>query len=81
MTAQQDREQQEQPEKVAHERVGILHYAPVIETLCGAPPEIHAFLGSSRLADALERRGVDVIVHGHAHHGSPYGETPGGIPV
>lgn len=62
-------------------RVGVLHYAPVTETLHGEPPEIHAFLGSSRLADALERRGVDVIVHGHAHHGSPYGETPGGIPV
>lgn len=62
-------------------KVAILHYAPIRATLEGEPLELYAFLGSSRLANALERRGVDLIVHGHAHHGSPFGQTRDGIPV
>jgi hypothetical protein len=62
-------------------KVAILHYAPIAETLRGEPPELFPFLGTSRLANAIDRRGVDFIVHGHAHHGSPYGKTPGNIPV
>jgi uncharacterized protein len=62
-------------------KVAILHYAPIRETLYGEPEELYPFLGSSRLAGALDRQGVDIIVHGHAHHGSPYGLTPGNIPV
>lgn len=62
-------------------RVGVLHYAPVKATLEGEPPEIFPFLGCSRLANALDRHGVDVIVHGHAHHGFPEGRTAGNIPV
>ncbi|HEX2979058.1 MAG TPA: metallophosphoesterase [Anaerolineaceae bacterium] len=62
-------------------KVAILHYAPVKDTLIGEPPELFPFLGSSRLANAIDRRGVDVIVHGHAHHGSPSGKTAGNIPV
>jgi hypothetical protein len=62
-------------------RVAVLHYAPVPATLVGESLELYPFLGSSRLANALDRRGVDLIVHGHAHHGSPEGHTPGGIPV
>jgi Icc-related predicted phosphoesterase len=62
-------------------RVAVLHYAPVSETLAGEPPELHAFLGCDRLANALDRHGVDLVVHGHAHHGSPEGKTAKGIPV
>jgi len=62
-------------------RVAVLHYAPISGTLAGESPELFPFLGSSRLASALDRHGVDVILHGHAHHGSPEGRTPGGIPV
>lgn len=62
-------------------KVAVLHYAPIKETIAGEPPELYPFLGSSRLANALDRLGVDVIVHGHAHHGSPFGRTRGGIPV
>ena len=62
-------------------KVAILHYAPIPETLKGEPLELYPFLGSSRLAYALDRHGVDVIFHGHAHHGSPEGKTPGNIPV
>jgi uncharacterized protein len=62
-------------------RVAVLHYAPIKATVLGEPPELYAFLGSSRLANALDRHGVDFIVHGHAHHGSPMGHTSAGIPV
>lgn len=62
-------------------KIAILHYAPVRATLKGEPEELYPFLGSSRLASALDRKGVDIIVHGHAHHGSPLGLTPGNIPV
>jgi Icc-related predicted phosphoesterase len=62
-------------------RVAMLHYAPIAGTVQGECPEIYPFLGFSLFADAIDRYGVDVIVHGHAHHGSPEGATPGGIPV
>jgi uncharacterized protein len=62
-------------------KVAILHYSPIKATLIGEPPELYPFLGTSRLAEAIDRHGVDVIIHGHAHHGSPYGRTPGSIPV
>ncbi|MDD5207469.1 MAG: hypothetical protein PHS17_18720, partial [Desulfobacterales bacterium] len=39
------------------------------------------FLGSSLFADALDRQGTNVIVHGHAHKGSPEGKTPKNTPV
>ncbi len=62
-------------------KVAVLHYAPVKATVKGEPPELYAFLGSSRLANALDRHDVKVIFHGHAHHGAPEGRTSGGIPV
>jgi uncharacterized protein len=62
-------------------KMAILHYAPIKETLQGEPLELHSFLGSQRLGNALDRHRVDVIVHGHAHHGYPEGRTPEGIPV
>ena len=62
-------------------RMAILHYSPIRETLIGESPEIFAFLGTSRLAAALDTCRVDAIVHGHAHHGSPTGRTLGNTPV
>jgi Icc-related predicted phosphoesterase len=62
-------------------RVAVLHYSPVKGTLEGEPLELFPFLGCSRLASALDRQGADIVVHGHAHHGSLYSETPGKIPV
>jgi Icc-related predicted phosphoesterase len=62
-------------------KVVILHYAPIRETLEGEPPELFPFLGTSRLANAIDPHGADVILHGHAHQGSPSGKTPGNIPV
>jgi Icc-related predicted phosphoesterase len=65
------------------ERVmAVLHYAPIRETVEGEPLEIFPFLGSSRLANAIDRfENVKAVVHGHAHRGSYSGRTPGGIPV
>jgi uncharacterized protein len=62
-------------------RVVVLHYAPVADTAQGESPEIFPYLGSSRLAEVVDRHGADMILHGHAHHGSPEGKTTAGIPV
>jgi Icc-related predicted phosphoesterase len=59
----------------------VLHYAPVLDTIVGEPPEILPFLGSSRLAETIDRFKVSAIVHGHAHIGKYEGRTPGGCPV
>lgn len=65
----------------AEVKVVLLHYSPVLDTVLGEPEEIHPFLGSSRLLQPIDTIGADVIFHGHAHHGSPEGATPAGIPV
>jgi uncharacterized protein len=62
-------------------RVVLLHYSPIVDTLVGEPEQIYAFLGSSRLLEPIETHGADVVFHGHAHHGTYRGETPGGVPV
>lgn len=62
--------------------VAVLHYSPVAETVEGEPREIFPFLGSSRLADAIDRfDNVRAVVHGHAHRGAFRGATPRGVPV
>ena len=68
--------------KLKHEpRVAILHYSPIAGTVEGEPLEIYPFLGSSRLEEPLLRYPVDVVVHGHAHHGCEEGRTISGTPV
>jgi len=62
-------------------KVVVLHYAPVRDTVKGEPPEIFSFLGSSRLAEPIDRLGASAVVHGHAHNGSHEGRTLRGIPV
>ena len=62
--------------------VAVLHYSPTEETLEGEPAAIFQYLGSQRLADAIDRFDhVKAVVHGHAHHGRYEGKTPGGTPV
>ncbi|MEA3064724.1 MAG: hypothetical protein QOJ27_1170 [Sphingomonadales bacterium] len=62
--------------------VAVLHYAPIPETVEGEPLEIYPFLGSSRLAHAVDRfDNIKAVVHGHAHRGAYSGRTPGGVPV
>jgi Icc-related predicted phosphoesterase len=62
-------------------RVAVLHYAPILGTVSGEPPEIYPFLGSSRLEDPLNRYPVNAVFHGHAHRGSLEGRTREGSPV
>jgi len=63
------------------QRIALLHYAPIAETVAGEPLEIFPFLGSSRLEDPLLRHPVTAVVHGHAHRGALEGRTVNGIPV
>jgi Icc-related predicted phosphoesterase len=63
------------------QRIAILHYSPIRATVVGEPPEIYPFVGSSRLEEPLIRYPVSAVFHGHAHHGSPEGQTRGGAPV
>jgi Icc-related predicted phosphoesterase len=63
------------------DRIALLHYAPVVDTVRGEPPEIFPFLGSSRLEDPLNRYPVSAVFHGHAHRGSLEGTTKMGVPV
>ncbi len=62
-------------------RVAILHYSPIAATVQGEPLEIYPYLGSSRLEEPLLRYPVDVVFHGHAHHGALEGRTMGDAPV
>jgi Icc-related predicted phosphoesterase len=62
-------------------RVAVLHYSPVRETVEGEPEPIHAWLGSSRLEEPIDRYDVTSVVHGHAHYGKLDGRTRGGVPV
>ena len=62
-------------------RVALTHFSPVADTLAGEPPEIHPFLGSYLLAEAIDTAGADLAVHGHAHLGAEHGMTAGGVRV
>jgi Icc-related predicted phosphoesterase len=62
-------------------KIALFHYAPIQQTVIGEPPEIFPFLGCSRLAEPLSRRKVTAAFHGHAHAGTPQGETADGIPI
>ena len=62
-------------------RIALTHFAPIADTLAGEPEAIYPSLGSQSLADAIDAVPVRLAVHGHAHHGSEHGRTPGGTPV
>src|SRR5690242_18935458 len=62
-------------------RVVVIHYSPIMGTVEGEPPEIWPYLGTSRLAEVIDRHGANLVIHGHAHHGEAEGKTTGGIPV
>jgi Icc-related predicted phosphoesterase len=62
-------------------RVVLLHYAPIAETVMGEPEQIFPFLGNDRLVEPIDRFKAAAVFHGHAHHGTFAGKTPGGVPV
>jgi Icc-related predicted phosphoesterase len=63
------------------QRIALMHYSPVQQTVEGEPPEIYPFVGSSRLEEPLTRYPVTMVFHGHAHRGQPEGATSNGVPV
>jgi Icc-related predicted phosphoesterase len=63
------------------QRVVLLHYAPIRETVEGENPEVYAFLGSTRLEGPINRQQATVAFHGHAHRGTAEGRTSAGIPI
>lgn len=65
----------------SEKRVVLLHYSPIAATVQGEPLEIYPFLGTSRLAEVVDRHGANLVLHGHAHHGQLDGCTTTGIPV
>ena len=62
-------------------RVVLLHYAPILDTVVGEPEQIFPFLGNDRLVEPIDRFKAAAVFHGHAHHGTFRGTTPGGVPV
>lgn len=62
-------------------KIALLHYSPVSGTLAGERLEIYPFLGSYLLAEAVDRAGADLVVHGHSHGGREKAKTPGGVHV
>jgi Icc-related predicted phosphoesterase len=63
------------------QRVALLHYAPIRDTVMGENTEIYPFLGSSRLEGPLNRFAVRAAFHGHAHNGQAEALTTGTVPV
>jgi Icc-related predicted phosphoesterase len=62
--------------------VAVLHYSPIVDTLVGEPIEIFQYLGSQRLADAIDRfDNISFVVHRHAHHGTFEGKNLRVTPV
>ncbi|HEV3036206.1 MAG TPA: metallophosphoesterase [Candidatus Angelobacter sp.] len=59
----------------------VTHYAPIADTVKGEPSEIWPYLGSSRLAEVIDRHGAILALHGHAHLGTLDGKTTAGVPV
>ena len=61
-------------------RIALLHYAPSEATLVGEPERLWLVLGAERLAGPIAKHRPDLVVHGHAHHGSFEGDVDG-VPV
>ncbi len=61
-------------------RIALLHYAPTYDTLVGEPEPIWTYLGTDRLAPPIAEHEPDLVLHGHAHHGTFEGRI-GNVPV
>lgn len=62
-------------------RIALLHYSPMRGTVLGEPPEIHPFLGTSRLQVPINRYHAHAVFHGHAHRGTHTDRTDRDVPV
>ena len=61
-------------------RIALLHYSPTEQTLAGEPERLWLVLGAERLAGPIRAHRPDIVLHGHAHHGSFEGDVDG-VPV
>jgi Icc-related predicted phosphoesterase len=62
-------------------KVVVTHVAPTMSTLRGEPKAKFWILGNSEFGRVIDRHDVDMVFHGHAHRGNPFGVTIGGTPV
>ncbi len=62
-------------------RVVVTHFAPTATTLGAEPAAKWWMLGNAELGRVIDNHAVDLVVHGHAHLGTPLGQTAGGTPV
>ena len=63
------------------QKIAVMHYSPVRDTVEGEPLEIFPFLGCGRHEEPLLRYKVAATFHGHAHNGTPEGRLQNGAPV
>ena len=63
------------------QRITVLHYSPVRDTVVGESPKLFAFLGSRRREEPFNRYALMAVFHSHAHDGTPGSHTTGEIPV
>jgi Icc-related predicted phosphoesterase len=61
-------------------RIVLLHYSPTAETLVGERRELWDVLGAELMAGPIAAHRPHLVLHAHAHAGSPQGEI-GGVPV
>src|SRR6201982_675109 len=50
-------------------RVVVVHYSPIPGTVQGEAAEIFPFMGTTRLAEVVDRHGADLVLHGPPPHG------------
>src|SRR5947209_4990903 len=62
-------------------RVVVLHYAPIAATVNGEAPAIFPFLGTSRLAEVVDRPGGELGLHGAAQRRRLACDTSAGTAV
>jgi Icc-related predicted phosphoesterase len=62
-------------------KIAVLHYSPIRDTVVGENPEVFPFLGTTRLEEAIDRYDVRIALHGHAHNGQLHGKTAKGADV
>jgi uncharacterized protein len=61
-------------------RIVLLHYSPTAETLVGERRELWDVLGAAQMAAPIAAHRPNLVVHAHAHEGSPRGDI-GDVPV
>ncbi len=63
------------------QKIVLMHFSPIQDTVVGEPEPLYPFLGSSRFLPLLETHGATAVFHGHSHYGTHHGRSPGGVDV